>query len=74
MFGTCEEEEEAEIVVISPKGRKFISPVWMQFDRLKIGGKWMARCIHCSKKLPAETKNGTSRLYNHMRICYVKIR
>ena len=63
------EEEEADVLAIGPKRRKFISPVWMHFERVKIGEKWKARCLHCSKKLPAGTKYGTNHLYNHMRRC-----
>ena len=68
-------EDESKVVDICPKRRKFISPIWEQFDRLEIGGKWKARCVHCSKKLSGETKNGTTHLYNHLRNCvYVKNR
>jgi hypothetical protein len=41
----------------------------------KIGGKWKAKCIYCSKKLEGETKNGTKHLHDHLRSCvYVKIK
>lgn len=68
-------EEEPEVEAIAPKRRKFISRVWEQFEKVEIRGKWKARCVHCSKKLSGETKNGTTHLYNHLRSCfYAKIR
>ena len=69
------EEEDAEVEAIGPKRRKLTSAVWKQFKRVKIGGKWKAKCIHCSKKLGGETKNGTKHLHDHLRSSvYVKIK
>ena len=70
-----EEEEEAEGEAIGQKRRKLTSAVWKQFKRVKVGGKWKAKCVHCSKKLGGETKNGTKHLHDHRRSCvYVKIK
>jgi hypothetical protein len=69
------EEEDVEVEAAGPKRRKLTSAVWKQFKRMKIGGKWKAKCIHCSKKLGGETKNGTKHLHDHLRSCvYVKIK
>ncbi|KAM0901986.1 hypothetical protein ACQ4PT_019543 [Festuca glaucescens] len=69
------EEEDVEVEAVGPKRRKLTSAVWKQFKRMKIGGKWKTKCIHCSKKLGGETKNGTKHLHDHLRSCvYVKIK
>uniref|UniRef100_A0ACD5Y415 Uncharacterized protein n=1 Tax=Avena sativa TaxID=4498 RepID=A0ACD5Y415_AVESA len=69
------EEEDVEVEAVGPKRRKLTSAVWKQFKRVKIGEKWKAKCVHCSKKLGGETKNGTKHLHDHLRSCvYVKIK
>lgn len=70
-----DEGEEVEVEAVGPKRLTLTSAVWKQFKRMKIGGKWKAKCIHCSKKLGGETKNGTKHLHDHLRSCvYVKIK
>ena len=68
------EEEEEEGGSIASK-RKLTSVVWKDFKRIKVMGKWKAKCIHCSKNLGGETKNGTKHLHDHLKTCpYVKMK
>ncbi|KAL4311198.1 hypothetical protein GQ457_01G011880 [Hibiscus cannabinus] len=49
------------------RGRK--SDVWNHFKRQKIGDKWKAVCLYCQKKLGGESRDGTTHLRNHFKIC-----
>ncbi|KAM3224402.1 hypothetical protein ACQJBY_057657 [Aegilops geniculata] len=64
-------EEEEENVEVASK-RKLTSTVWAEFKRVKVAGKWKAKCVYCSKELGGEPKNGTKHLHYHLGICVLK--
>ncbi|KAI3783257.1 hypothetical protein L1987_42333 [Smallanthus sonchifolius] len=51
------------------KKRKFTSPAWEHFTKLKVNGEEKAECIYCKTKLGAKSKNGTKHLLSHMNNC-----
>jgi hypothetical protein len=51
------------------KRRKLKSVVWKEFTRIQINGVWRAECMWCKDRLGGETKNGTTHLHDHLKIC-----
>jgi hypothetical protein len=43
-----------------PSKIKLTSAVWNDFDKVRTGEVWKAKCNHCNKKLSATSKNGTT--------------
>ncbi|GKV06556.1 hypothetical protein SLEP1_g18432 [Rubroshorea leprosula] len=52
--------------------RPLTSEAWNHYRRQKINGHWKAICVYCNKHLGGETKNGTSHLRDHTRVCPLK--
>ncbi|GKV16366.1 hypothetical protein SLEP1_g27018 [Rubroshorea leprosula] len=52
--------------------RPLTSEAWNHYRRQKINGHWKAICVYCNKHLGGETKNGTSHLHDHTRVCPLK--
>jgi hypothetical protein len=72
--GGDEEEdgaEEEENVEVASK-RKLTSVVWAEFKRVKVAGKWKAKCVYCNKELGGAPKNGTKHLHYHLGICVLR--
>jgi len=63
-----EEEEDTD----PGSKRKLTSAVWNEFKRVKYMGVVKAKCKYCSKSLSGETRNGTSHLHDHLKICQLK--
>ena len=49
--------------------KKKKSKIWDEFTEKTVGGKPKAECDWCHKLLSAETRNGTSHLHGHLKIC-----
>ena len=49
--------------------RKLNSDVWLELDLVTIVGKDKAKCQWCKKLLAGSSKDGTSHLRGHLRIC-----
>ena len=64
-------EEEEENIQVASK-RKLTSTVWAEFKRVKVAGKWKAKCVYCNKELGGEPKNGTKHLHYHLGICVLR--
>lgn len=45
------------------------SPVWDELKRVKTGDDWFAICMRCQQRLKACSKNGTTHLHRHLKIC-----
>jgi hypothetical protein len=58
-----------DVEVVDVKRRKLKSVVWKEFNRPQINGVWRAECMWCKEKLGGETRNGTSHLHDHLKIC-----
>lgn len=67
--GTGQENEET---LILGRKRKFISTIWEHFDYVVKDGVPKAICKYCSKELGGKSKNGTTHLKDHNRICPMK--
>jgi len=52
--------------------RKLTSVVWKDFKKVKVCGIVKAQCLHCHKQLGGTSKNGTSHLHDHLKICTLK--
>jgi len=55
-----------------PKKRKLKSVVSQHFEKIKVDGKYKAKCSYCKKLLGGEIKNGTKHLHHHLDICIQK--
>ena len=64
-------EEEEDNVEVASK-RKLTSTVWAEFKRVKVAGKWKAKCVYCNKELGGEPNNGTKHIHYHLGICVLK--
>ncbi|KAF7137601.1 hypothetical protein RHSIM_Rhsim07G0157200 [Rhododendron simsii] len=68
-------EEEINGVVTLLPGEVRISkanlrnPVWLNFDKVKVNGVEKVVCIYCNKRLAGASKNGTSHLGDHYKVC-----
>ncbi|XP_052293240.1 zinc finger BED domain-containing protein RICESLEEPER 3-like isoform X3 [Citrus sinensis] len=51
------------------KKRNRTSKVWDEMTEVNRGGKVKAACKHCKKEFPADSKDGTTRLWNHLHRC-----
>ena len=57
---------------VEPEKGKLKSVVWEHFEKIKVDGKYKAKCNYCKKLLGGETKNGTKHLHHHTNICIQK--
>lgn len=60
-------DTDVEIVDVKRMGLK--SVVWKEFTRVQMNGVWRAECMWCKDRLGGETKNGTTHLHDHLKIC-----
>jgi hypothetical protein len=51
------------------KNKRQTSVVWLHFKKQKINGVDKAICNYCEKKLSGKSKNGTTHLHEHFKIC-----
>ncbi|KAH9727606.1 zinc finger BED domain-containing protein RICESLEEPER 1 [Citrus sinensis] len=51
------------------KKRNRTSKVWDEMTEVNRDGKVKAACKHCKKEFPADSKDGTTRLWNHLHRC-----
>jgi len=52
--------------------RKLTSAVWNDFKKVKVLGVVKAQCLHCHKQLGGSSRNGTTHLHDHLKICTLK--
>ncbi len=52
--------------------RPLISDVWKHFKKQKVGDTWKAIYVYCKKALSGNTKNETSHLNNHWKVCALR--
>ena len=52
--------------------RKLTSPVWDEFTKEFLQGRWQAQCMYCKKWLSASSTGGTKHLSNHLKSCSAK--
>jgi hypothetical protein len=52
--------------------RKLRSVVWNDFKKVKVAGEVKAQCNYCHKQLGGKSRNGTTHLYDHLKICTLK--
>jgi hypothetical protein len=60
---------DTDVEIVDVKRRKLKSVVWKEFTRIQINGVWRAECMWCKDRLGGETKNGTTHLHDHLKIC-----
>ncbi|XP_071709276.1 zinc finger BED domain-containing protein RICESLEEPER 3-like [Rutidosis leptorrhynchoides] len=54
--------------------RVMIKAIFKRVTRKLINGVWKATCIYCQKNLSSGTRNGTTHLQNHTKICIQRSR
>jgi len=52
--------------------RKLTLAVWNDFKKVKVLGAVRAQCLHCHKQLGGSSRNGTTHLHDHLKICTLK--
>jgi hypothetical protein len=57
-----------KLLLLLVKGGNF-SKVWNDFVQVCVDGEWKAKRNHCSKKLSAVSRNGTTHLKTHLKSC-----
>jgi hypothetical protein len=62
---------EPEDTDFGTKG-KLISAVWKDFKKVKVLGVVRDQCFHCHKQLGGNSRNGTTHLHDHLKICTLK--
>jgi hypothetical protein len=60
---------DTDIEIVDVKRRKLKFVVWKEFTRIQINGVLRAECMWCKDRLGVETKNGTTHLHDHLKIC-----
>ncbi|XP_074580915.1 zinc finger BED domain-containing protein RICESLEEPER 2-like [Curcuma longa] len=48
------------------------SVVWNHFDKCLVNNETKAQCRYCKKQLGGKSKNGTSHLHDHLKVCLGK--
>ncbi|RLN13151.1 hypothetical protein C2845_PM09G17750 [Panicum miliaceum] len=59
---------DTDVEVVDSR-RKLKSVGWKEFTRVQINGVWKAECMWCKDRLGGDTKNGTTHLHDHLKIC-----
>lgn len=66
-----DDDEEIEETDLGRK-RALTSVVWKEFKKVKVRGEEKAQCNWCHKRLGGKSRNGTTHLHDHLKICTLK--